>query len=215
MKNKIFINLFLGFTKLTGFPAYLLFKPKIHLLKNAKRRLPAPCILVSNHKSLLDFVLYLIVFPFRTIRFLMAEVLYNKGAAFSFVLNSLGGIRVNRDNHDFGFVSEAIEILDDKGIVGIFPEARLPVGGKPFPFTTSTAFIASHCDAPIIPVFTDGTYKLTKRTHVYIGAPLYLSDFKKEGLDESAQLEHLTKVLEDKVRSLKDEYLKERNDNEK
>ena len=109
--------MFLGFTKLTGsIPAWLFFKPKIY---RTKKRLPKACIIVSNHKSLLDFALYLLVFPFRTIRFLMAEVLYNKGKLFSFLLNSWGGIRVDREDRDFSFVSESIEILDKGGTVGM------------------------------------------------------------------------------------------------
>ncbi len=206
MKNKWFINLFLGFTKLTGIiPALIFFKPRIHIEKGAKRCLPKSCILVSNHKSLLDFVLYLVVFPFRTIRFLMAEVLYNKNKLFSFLLNSWGGIKVERDDRDFSFVSETLEVLDNGGAVGIFPEARLPINNKPWPFTTSTAFIAMHSDAPIVPVFTDGNYGLFKRANVCIGKPLYLTDYCKEGLTEQEQIKHLTDILENKVYALKDE----------
>ena len=40
----------------------------------------------------------------------------------------------------FDFVSHSIEVLDQGGTVGVFPEGRLPIGGKPFPFTVSTAF---------------------------------------------------------------------------
>lgn len=206
MKKMGFIHAFLALTKLTGLlPAWLLLKPKVYVQTGAKRRLPKPCLLVSNHKSLLDFVLYLLVFPFRTIRFLMAEVLYNKGKFFSFLLNSWGGIKVERDAHDFSFVSDSIEALDHGQIVGIFPESRLPVNNVPWPFTTSTAFIAMHTDAPIVPVYTDGNYGLFKRAHVAIGKPITLTDYCKDGLDEQAQLQHLTEVLEREVYALKDE----------
>lgn len=205
MKNKWFINLFLFFTKLTGFlPMILFFKPRVFKTTKAKRRLPKGAIMVSNHKSLMDFILYLIVFPFRSVRFLMAEVLYNKGKAFSFMLNSLGGIKVERDAHDFSFISYVIERLEKKDTIGIFPEARLPINGKPWPFTTSTAFISTKIDVPIVPVYTDGHYGLFKRTHVCIGEAFHLSDYIKDGLTESEQLEHLTKVLEEKVYELKD-----------
>lgn len=204
MKNNWFINLFLGFTKLTGyFPALLFFKPKVYKSANTKRRLPKNCILVSNHKSLMDFVLYLIIFPLRTVRFLMAEVLYKKGKWFSFMLNSLGGIKVERDERDFSFVSECIEILDKGGSIGVFPEARLPINNKPWPFTTSTAFIAMHADAPIVPVYTDGNYGLFKRATVCIGEPFHLTDYAKPDLDENEQIKHLTDVLEKKVYELK------------
>lgn len=205
MKNKLFINLFVGFTKITGLlPVLLFFKPQIYRINKNNRAIPRPCIVVSNHKSLLDFVLYLLIFPFTTIHFLMAEVLYKKGKLFSFMLNSLGGIKVERDDKDFGFISETIEVLDNGGVVGIFPEGRLPINGNPWPFTTSTAFIASHSNAQILPVYTFGNYGFATRTKVCIGEPFYLSDFVKEGLSESEQLDHLTKVLERKVYELKD-----------
>ena len=200
-KNKLLINLFVGFVKVTGaLPALIFFKPRV--IRQCKK-LPKPCILVSNHKSLMDFALYLIVFSLRTIRFLMAEVLFNKGALFSKFLFALGGIKVNRDAFSFDFIGNCIEVLDNSGTLGIFPEGRLPVGGKPWPFTVSTAFIASHSNALIVPVYTDGNYGIKKRAGVAIGEPFDLLKFKIEGLSEEEQLNHLTKVLEEKVYSLK------------
>ena len=64
LKKKWFIILFHAFAKVTGLlPVLLLFKPRVRLQGNAKRHLPKNCIVVSNHRSLLDFVLYLLVFP--------------------------------------------------------------------------------------------------------------------------------------------------------
>lgn len=205
-KHKWLVNFCMGFVKVTGIlPALLFLKPKVHLAPGAKRRLPKPCILVSNHISLMDFVLYLAIFPFRTIRFLMAEVLYNKSKPFALFLNLIGGIRVEREAKEFGFISHSLEALDNGETVGIFPQGRLPFKGQTFPFTTSTAFIATHTDAPIIPVYTNGNYGLFKRAHVVIGAPIYLQDFCKEGLTEQEQIAHLTKMLEETVYSLKEE----------
>lgn len=204
-RKKWFVNLFVGFVKLTGIiPAWLFLKPRVRCVGQAKRCLPSPCIVVSNHRSLLDFVLYLLVFPFRTIRFLMAEVLFNKSPLFAWFLRAIGGIRVDRDAKAFDFVGDAIEVLDNGGTLGVFPEGRLPVGGKPFPFTVSAAFIATHADAPIVPVYTDGNYGPLKRAGVVIGEPFYLSDHIQEGLSEQEQLRHLTAVLEQTVYALRD-----------
>lgn len=205
-KNKWLVNLFVGFVKLTGLlPAWLFLKPRVHLAPGAKRKLPKNCILVSNHISLMDFVLCLLVFPCRTIRFLIAEVLYNKNKVLGLFLNLIGGIRVDRDAKSFDFVSHALEVLDKGGTVGVFPQGRLPLKGIQFPFTVSTAFIALHTQAPIIPVYTDGNYGLTKRANMVIGAPIYLQEFVKEGLSEQEQLSHLTKLLEETVFNLKEE----------
>ena len=206
-KNKWLVNLFLGFVKITGIvPAWLFLKPKVSLAPGAKRSLPKSCILVSNHISLMDFVLYLVVFPFRTIRFLIAEVMYNHGKLMAAFLNAIGGIRVDRDAKSFDFISHSLEVLDDGGTVGVFPQARLPIKGQPrFPFTVSTAFIAMHSDAPIVPVYTDGNYGLSKRTRVVIGQPIRLNEYCREGLSEQEQIAHLTKVLEEKVFALEEE----------
>lgn len=205
-KNKWLVRLCMGFVKITGIlPAWILLKPRVHLAAGAKRRLPKSCILVSNHISLMDFVLCLLVFPLRTIRFLIAEVLYNKNKFMAALLNLIGGIRVERESHSFDFVSNALEVLDDGGTVGVFPQARLPVKGQQFPFTVSTAFIAMHTSAPIVPVYTDGNYGLFKRANLVIGAPVYLQDLCQEGLSEQEQLAHLTKLLETKVFALKEE----------
>lgn len=207
-KKKWAVDLFLLFVKITGlFPALLLFKPRVTWVGN-NRKLPATCILVSNHRSLMDFALYLLVFPFRTIRFLMAEVLFNKSKLFAWFLRAMGGIRVDRDSFQFGFVADSIQVLEKGGTLGVFPEGRLPIGGRPFPFTPSTAFIATKVpQVPIVPVYTDGNYGLLKRAGVVIGEPIYLADFMQEGLTESEQLKHLTEVLEQKVRGL-GEYIK-------
>ena len=200
------VRLMVGFVKLTGMiPALLFLKPRV-IRTAAKKRLPAPCILVSNHKSLMDFVLYLMVFPFRTVRFLMAEVLFNKGKLFGWFLGAIGGIRVNRDSKEFGFVADSVEVLEKGGTVGIFPEGRLPIGGKPWPFTVSTAFIATRVpEVPIVPVYTDGNYGLFKRVTVVVGEPIYLTQYQQAGLSEQAQLEHLTSILAQAVYALKEQ----------
>ena len=205
-KNIWLVRFCLGFVKLTGvLPAWIFLKPRIRLAAGAKRQLPKSCILVSNHISLMDFVVYLLVFPFRTIRFLIAEVLYNRSKLLATFLSLIGGIRVDRDAKSFDFVSDALNVLDNGGAIGVFPQGRLPLKGQPFPFTVSTAFIALHTDAPIIPVYTDGNYGLSKRAGVVIGPPIYLKEHRQQGISEHEQLAYLTKFLEEKVFALKKE----------
>lgn len=205
IKKQWLLNLTVGFAKISGLLlAWLFFMPRVRLEENAKRRLPKSCILVSNHTALIDFALYLMLFPLRTIRFPMAEVLFRKSKLLSALLYGLGGIRVDREGKNFGFVSQCLEVLDQGGTLGIFPQGRLPVNGKPFPFTVSTAFIATHTDVPIIPVYTQGNYGFGKRAQVVIGAPIHIREYCREGLSQDAQLQQLTDMLEKKVYSLKE-----------
>ena len=180
--KKFFINIFVGFVKITGaIPAIIFLKPNV---KKIIKKLPKPCIIVANHTSLLDFVLLLLVFPFRTVHFLMAEVLYNKGKFFAAFLNALGGIMVERDAKDFSFISDACQALEDKQTIGIFPQARLPIKDKTWPFTPSTAYIAINSEAPIVPVYIDGKYGISKRTGVVVGKPFFLQEMFLEEKDE-------------------------------
>ena len=209
LKNKWIIRLFHAFVLITGYlPTLLFLKPRIHIAPGGKRRLPKTCILVSNHISLMDFALYLLIFPFRAMRFLVAEVLYNRNKLLAIFLRLIGSIRVDRDAKTFDFVSDALEALDSGSTIGVFPQGRLPLKGQHFPFTVSTAFIATHASAPIVPIYTQGNYGLFKRANVVIGEPICLQDYCKEGLSEQEQLAYLTKVLEEKVYALKEEIKK-------
>lgn len=199
-------RLLLAIVKLTGIlPALLFFKPKIYYMnENCSKKLPKPCILMSNHKSLMDFALYLMIFPWRTLRFLMAEVLFRKGKLFSWFLYRLGGIYVNRDAFSFDFVGQSLEILDQGGSIGIFPESRLPVKGKAFPFKPSIAYIGLRTDAPIIPVYTDGNYGLFKRTRVMIGEPIHLPAMEEKELNQEVY-DRVTAQLQKTVEEMGEE----------
>lgn len=207
--------LILGFVKLTGIiPAYILLKPKVYKMnKNTKRFLPKKAILMSNHTSLLDFVLYLVIFFFRNIHFLMAEVLFNKGKLFSWFLHKIGGIFVDRNAYDFSFVDESLRVLDKNCPVGVFPQGRLPVDGKPFPYKPGIVLIALKTNAPIIPVYTDGNYGLFKRAHVMIGDEIYINDYVNSEDVSDEELKRLAKILEEKNYALKDELEKRMNKN--
>lgn len=196
----------LGFVKLTGYiPAMIFFKPKKYYVnkKASKKALRGSCMLMSNHTSLMDFVLYLISFPFYTLRFWMAEVLFNKGKAFSWFLFKLGGIYINRNACDFSFIEESLAILDKKGKVGVFPQGRLPVDGKPFPFKPGIVLVAVRTDAPIVPMYTDGNYGIKKRARIMIGEPIYLRDFCSGEDISNKEAESLAKMLEEKTFELK------------
>lgn len=205
MKKDKFSRLVLGFVKITGVPGTLIyFRPKVYYESERARRegVKGACIVMSNHTSLLDFPLYLTVFFGRSIRFLMAEVLFNKGKFFSWFLYKIGGIRVDRDTLDFSFIGESLEILDKGGAVGIFPESRLPVNGKPFPFKPSVVYMALRTDAPIVPVYTDGHYGFGKRAHVVVGERINIRDFCISETPSEEETARLTRILQDKVYSL-------------
>lgn len=200
--------LFVWFSKITGWlPVYIFFKPKLYYMnkKVQGRRIKGPAILMSNHTALLDFWMYLLIFWDRVPRFIMAEVLFKKGKFLNWMLYAMGGIYLNRDNVGFSFVTESLETLDKGGVVGVFPQGRLPVDGQKFPFKPGIAMIATKTDAPIIPVYTDGNYGIKKRAHVMIGEPIRLSDYFDCKNPSKEDLNKMTEFLSAKEDELEEE----------
>ena len=89
----------------------------------------------------------------------------------------------------------------DGGIVGIFPEGRLPKPGeeKPLPFKTGAAYLALSSGAPIIPVYTNGSYFSKKRARVVIGTPLFAEDLLDGELEDKEKIARLSEALRKRI----------------
>jgi 1-acyl-sn-glycerol-3-phosphate acyltransferase len=173
--------------------------------KKKHYKLPKPAIVMSNHTSLWDHPFYMRVFFFRTIHWLMGEVLFQKSKFFSWFLFSMGGIYVDRESHSFACIKDALKLLDKGKTVGVFPQGRLPVNGVPFPFMPGITMLALRTDAPIVPVYTDGNYGMFKTVHVMIGEEIHIRDYTTAKVPSGDEVRRLTKILEEKNNELKAE----------
>jgi 1-acyl-sn-glycerol-3-phosphate acyltransferase len=180
------------FVKITGWlPQLFCFRTKIYY-QNRKvqgRHIKGPAIIISNHTSIFDYAVYIFVFFTRNLRFQMAEVLFEK-KALARLLRWLGGIFVNRNDFDFGFMAKSQDVLSKGGVVGVFPESRLPKPGeeRPLEFKTSAAFLALSSGVPVIPVVTNGSYFNLKRARVLIGEPIDVTALSDGSLGEKENL---------------------------
>ncbi|MBO7407944.1 MAG: 1-acyl-sn-glycerol-3-phosphate acyltransferase [Clostridia bacterium] len=191
------------FVKITGWPVQLCCFRTKRIYEDRKvqgRHIRGPAIIVSNHTSVYDYAVYLFVFWTRTLRFQMAEVLFEK-PMLGRLLRHLGGIRVDRDGFDFGFIDRSQAVLDRGGIVGVFPESRLPKPEeeRPLEFKVSAAYLALASGAKIIPVYTNGSYFNRKRARVVIGKPLYAADLAVDGADEKENLRVVSERLRERI----------------
>ena len=200
------------FAKITGWPVqFLCFRTKVYYENAAcSRRIKGPAIIISNHTSVFDYAVYLFVFFSRTLRFQMAEVLYRK-KLLGWFLRRMGGIYVDRNGFDFGFVTKSEDVLRGGGVVGIFPESRIPKPGeeRPLEFKTSAAYIALRSDAPVIPVVTNGSYFSKKRARVMIGEPINVSDLSDPGLGEKEDLKNVSAKLRERIIELEKKLYEE------
>lgn len=194
------------FTKITAWPVQkLLFRTKIHYEDQTVqgRKIKGSAILISNHTSVFDYAAHLFVFFTRTLRFQMAEVLFQKRILGCF-LRCMGGIRVDRDAFNFGFMTKSQDILDRGGVVGIFPEGRIPLPdeARPLPFKPSAAFLALSSGAKIIPIFTNGSYFSKKRAQLIIGTPFYAADFTDASLTDKENIDRVNTALRQRITEL-------------
>lgn len=194
------------FVKITGWlPQKLVFRTKM-LYEDAaiqKRKISGPAILISNHTALFDYAIWLFVFIGRTLRFQMAEVLFRK-KGLGLLLRLLGGIFVDRGTHDFGFVAKSEQILSAGGVVGIFPESRLPLEGeeRPLPFKPSAAYLALSAGVPVIPVYTNGRYWTLRRAVVMIGTPMDVSLLTDPALSDKENIDRVTQAMRTRIMEL-------------
>ena len=197
------VKFFNWFTKLTAWLVQkLCFRTKVYYedKKAQGRHVKGPAILISNHTSVYDYAVFLFVFFTRTLRYQMAEVLFKKALLRNF-LKLMGGIFVDRDSHDFSFMDKSQAILEKGGVVGIFPESRIPEKDeeKPLEFKPSAAALALAANVPVIPVYTDGVYFKKKRARVIIGKPVYPSELYNSQEDYKTNVENLTKELRSRI----------------
>ena len=116
-----------AFTKITAWPLQrLCFRTRARYEDATvqKRKIKGPAIIVCNHTSIYDYAVLLFVFFSRTLRCQMAELLFRKPVLGPY-LRAMGGILVDRNAHDFGFVAKSEKILRRGGVVCIFPERRV------------------------------------------------------------------------------------------
>lgn len=191
------------FTKITGWPVqFFCFRTRVYYenKKIQSRRIKGPAIIISNHTSVFDYAVYLFVFFSRTLRFQMAELLFKK-RFLGKLLRLLGGIYVDRDGHGFGFLTKSQDILTKGGVVGVFPEGRIPrpEETRPLEFKVSAAYLALSSGVPIIPVVTNGSYFKRARARVLIGKPMLAADLISEGMTEKQSLQLVSEQLRQRI----------------
>ncbi len=204
------IWLFNWFVKITAWiPQAIAFRRKVYYedKKAQGRRIKGKAILVSNHYSVWDYPALIFTFCGRTLRCQIAEIMYQKNFIFTWFLKALGGIKVDRDAHDFTFVGKSRKILDNKGVLTIFPESRIPKEGEetPLPFKPSAVYIALESGAPIIPVAVNGKYFQKERSRILIGKPIDVQEWYQTELSEKDNIAMITEKLRERIIELKDE----------
>lgn len=207
-------RLILWFVKLTGLPIqYFYFRKKIYYEDKSvqRRKIKGGALVVSNHCSVYDYPLIMFTFFGRTVRPLVAEVIYQKGKFMSRFMKRLGAIRVDRDSYDFSFMSAMIKCLENKQVGLVFPESRIGEAHEKIDgmleFKPSFVYMALEANVPIIPVYTNGVYGKDKRkkhdrARIVIGKPIRLNELYDASKTEKENINDLCDYVREYVKNL-------------
>lgn len=190
-------------TKITAWPVqFLCFRTKVYYEDKTVqgRKIKGAAILVSNHTSVFDYAALLFVFLFRTLRYHIAEMQFDKKVLGPF-LRALGGIKVERYSGNMNHMLESEDVLKKGGVIGIFPEGRLPLKNEevPLPFLPGAAYLSMATGVKVIPVYTNGSYFSKKRCKVMIGAPMSPDQFMDPALSDKENLARYADAMRQKV----------------
>lgn len=155
----------------------ILYRPKVEGTEN----IPAEggIILVGNHKHAFDAPLVMTNTD-RIVHYMAKESLF-KGIHGK-LLESIGIIKVYRTKSNPRAVTEAIEILKNGGVIGIFPEGtRNKTNQELLKFRHGAVAIAKQANVPIVPFAIRGDYKIfQKGLAIEFGKPVDISQLETE-----------------------------------
>lgn len=132
-------------------------------------------IVCSNHTHVLDPVILAIVYP-RQIHFMAKKELF-KNKFFGAIITKLGAFPINREETDLSAVKNALRVLKQEKVLGVFPEGTRVEKFDLKNVKSGTALLSVRSKSPILPIYIEGNYKFFSKLKVYIGKTIEFSDY--------------------------------------
>ena len=146
---------------------WIIFKLIFRLKITGQENIPqdSPFIIVANHSSLLDpTILGISVRP--KVIFVAAAYLF-KMYWLGYLLRKANSIPVQGEN-DISSLKRALKILQQGGVLGIFPEGGVDRQKDDLPIKAGAAFLATKVGVPIVPIKIKGADKVLPRGAKFI-----------------------------------------------
>jgi len=173
----------------------LLFRVRVEGVENFPEE--GAAIVYSNHKSWWDPVVVGCVLK-RPIFFMAKKELFEI-PVFGYILKLLHAFPVNRGAPDRKAIRRALEVLNEKKVLGIFPEGTRSKDGVLKEPEPGIALLATKVkDVALVPVAIKGDFRFLNPILIKIGKPIRLSLDDKEKL-KSRDLSDLSRAIFDEV----------------
>lgn len=176
-------------------PLRFFIHPKVIGIENIPKE--GRCIIAGNHTHNLDAPIMSSICK-RVIHFLAKDSLLKGWKRPLFI--GMATVPVNRAIHDKNALKNAIEVLENEKLIGIFPEGTINrTDDIIMPFKIGAVKMASVTNAPIVPFVITGKYKLfSKDLCIEFLKPIYIPN-KEDLTEENKKLEKIiSKKLEEK-----------------
>ena len=157
------------------------YRPKVYGKENIPKE--GSILITANHKHVMDQCA-IIISTKRVIHYMAKKEYFDGKYAWFFRMS--GCISVDRSIHDDNAKSQALDVLNDGGAIGLFPEGtRNKTDAFLLPFKFGAVSMAKKTDSYLVPVGISGDYKFrTKNLRYYIGKPFKVGDMTLEEANE-------------------------------
>ena len=173
----------------------ILFRPKIVGKENIPKE--GRCVVAGNHTKFLDPVM-MIAYSKRQLHFLAKKELFD--GLIGWYYKKMGCISVNRKIKDKNVLINANSVLDDGGVVALFPEGTInKTKDTIMKFKIGAVKMAHDSDSLIVPFVISGKYRLFG-----IGSRIRLEYLKpvRVGDDLNKSNEELMNLIKDRLEDL-------------
>ena len=153
------------------------YNPKVYGKENIPKT--GSILIAANHKHVMDQC-SIIISTKRVIHYMAKKEYFEGKTAWFFKM--AGCIRVDRSIHDETAKSQALEVLENGGAIGLFPEGtRNKTDQFLLPFKFGAVSMAQKTDSYLVPVGISGDYKFrSKNLRLYIGKPFKVNNMSLE-----------------------------------
>lgn len=166
--------------------------------KQTHEALAGPCVIFSNHNSLVDGLYLTRYLKKYKVSTYVAKDWYDK-PRFNWIFRSTPYIPMERKQLDTSWMEEGKEKLNNRESIYIFPEGHLTPRDEYDEFKPGFLMLAKQTDATLIPIYLEKGFQLFRRTRVVIGKPLAL-DLKEKGRPSQVLKKHAETCREEVIR---------------
>ncbi|MEQ6376207.1 lysophospholipid acyltransferase family protein [Bacillaceae bacterium S4-13-58] len=189
--------------KFGKFLCSVIFRPIYHIKIHGKEKVPksGPVIICSNHISNIDPLIVGITSP-RVIHFMAKEELF-KNNWIGWILKNVNAFPVKRGFRDRNALRKGLAVLEEKHVLGLFPEGTRSKDGQPKKGLAGAGFFALRSGAPVVPCAILGPYQKFKPLHVIYGEPMDIQKMIEEDLSAQEVTDRIMEEIQNLINTVK------------